>query len=232
MSRPTIIFDYDLTLSPGESLADVIGLAIDSHRDGAELRRRFDDLQGRWQEGPRTPADLLTAFRLVRAIRRSHIDAYVDTRRRLPDDLGHVFDELRRRGVRLHIVSSAYRDWLLPIGRAWGFSDHEIHARYHLGWFGGAAHPLTVGHLLRSASKGRIIETLLRDGAAGRPLIVVGDSAEDLRAARHVAADGFVAAGYYAASPVDPPALPGVAVQRVGCRDALPATLLAAVARP
>lgn len=197
MTAATIIFDYDRTLSQGESVVDVVGLAIDDHPRRAELARDFLFLQARWRRGEKGLPDLPVALRLARAIRKPHIDAYVATRREPPEDLRHLFAELRGRGVRLHIVSSSYLDWLLPIGRAWGFSDTEIHTRHRLSWFGGRAHPINSNHLMRPRSKTRIIRALVGAGRAGYPMMIVGDAAEDFDAAQSVEADCFVLADYY-----------------------------------
>ena len=222
MTAATIIFDYDRTLSPGESVVDVVGMAIDDHPRRTELARDFQSLQARWRRGEKGLKDLAAVLRLTKAIRKRHIDAYVATRREPPEDLRHLFAELRGRGVRLHIVSSGYRDWLAPIGRAWGFSDFEIHARHHLSWFGGRAHPVNSNHLLRPRSKARIIRALVGAGDAGHPMLIVGDGAEDFDAAQSVGADGFLLAEYYL-----PASEPRLAMQaadnriRVGVREKL-----------
>ncbi|MGX5666701.1 HAD family hydrolase [Rhizobium daejeonense] len=203
MSTPTIIFDYDMTLSPGESLVDTIAMAIDDHPDRANLRERFEDLRLRWDVGTRSLSDLVSALWIVRAIHKIHIERYVAMRRDLPDDLAQMFTELRHRGVRLHIVSSAYLDWLLPIGRAWGFAPEEIHARYRFAWSGGAAHTFNMPHLCQPPSKGRIVNRLVRAGLAGAPLIIVGDGRDDLEAFETTNADLLLLARYYASKPIE-----------------------------
>jgi len=222
MIAATVIFDYDRTLSQGESVVDVLGLAMDDHPRRADLRRDFHALQARWRRGEKGLGDIPVVLRLVRAIGRRHIDAYVASRREPPEDLRQLFAELRGRGVRLHIVSSAYRDWLVPIGRAWGFADGEIHARHGLSWIGGRAHTINASHLMRPPSKARIIEALVRSGRAGSPMVIVGDGAEDLHAFRSAGADLLVVAEY---DLLDSEALlslrPGEAAVRVGCRDGL-----------
>ena len=222
MTAATVIFDYDRTLSPGESVVDVLALAIDEHPRRVELRRDFLALQARWRRGDKGLGDIPVVLRLVRAIGRRHIDAYVASRREPPEDLRQLFAELRGRGVRLHIVSSAYRDWLVPIGRAWGFADGEIHARHGLSWIGGRAHTINANHLLRPPSKARIVEGLVRAGRAGSPMVIVGDGAEDLHAFRSAGADCLVVAEY---DLPDRQALlslrPGEAAVRVDCRDGL-----------
>ena len=222
MTAATVIFDYDRTLSQGESVVDVLGLAMDDHPRRADLRRDFHALQARWRRGEKGLGDIPIVLRLVKTIGRRHIDAYVASRREPPEDLRQLFAELRGRGVRLHIVSSAYRDWLVPIGRAWGFADGEIHARHGLSWIGGRAHTINASHLLRPPSKARIFEALVRAGRAGSPMVIVGDGAEDLHAFRSAGADCLVVAEY---DLLDSEALlslrPGEAAVRVDRRDGL-----------
>lgn len=191
---PTVVFDYDRTLSPGESFVDVVATAIDDHPRGAALREAFRSLRARWAQGETRLSDLPTVLRLFGAIRRRHVEAYVAARREPPEALSRLFAELRGRGVRLHLVSSSYRDWLVPIGRAWGFADGEIHARRHLSWLGGRAHPLNASHLREPASKAALIGALVRVGRAGSPMTVVGDGREDLEAFHAVGAAHMVVA--------------------------------------
>ena len=217
---------------PGEGVVDVLGMAIDDHPRRAALRHDFETLQARWRRGEKGARDVPVVLRLVRTVGKRHIDAYVAARREPPEDLRRLFAELRGRGVHLHIVSSGYRDWLVPIGRAWGFSDFEIHARHRLSWIGGRAHLVNSNHLLRPRSKGRIIEALVRAGRAGSPMVIVGDGAEDLEAFRSVGADCFVQADYDVSESAAPLSLRSTeAAFRVGLRDRLAEVLHAAMSR-
>lgn len=197
MRIPTVVFDYDRTLAPGDSFVDVVTAAIDDDPRRAALGEAFRSLRERWARGDERLADLPIVLRLFGAIRRRHVDAHVASRREPPEEFARLFAELRRRGVRLHILSSSYRDWLVPIGRAWGFADGEIHARRHLSWFGGRAYPLNASHLLEPASKAARIRALVRAGRAGFPMIVVGDGREDVDAFRAVGADHMVVADFH-----------------------------------
>jgi len=231
MTGTTIVFDYDMTLSPGESLMDVVSIAIDDHRRSPEWRARFERVRKCWAQDRMRLPDLVSAFQLMRAVRRRHIEAYVNTRRQLPSDFVSMFQALRERGACLHIVSAAYADWLVPLGAAWGFQPSEVHARYRFEWFGGAAHPLNRYHLARQPSKSQVIRRLRETGEAGRPLIIVGDGAEDLEAARQVPAHCFVAADYFTPRPVrigneKELARGGLDIRRVHSPQELPGLLL------
>lgn len=235
MAAPTIVFDYDMTLSPGESLIEVVNIALDDHRSSPEWRARFERVRKRWAHDRMRLADLVAVFQLMRAVHRRHIEAYVNTRRQLPNDFVDMFQALRERGARLHIVSAAYTDWLAPLGVAWGFRPGEVHARYRFEWFCGAAHPLNKYHLARRPSKSQVIRRLQETGEAGRPLIVVGDSMEDLEAARQVQAHCFVAADYFTPRPVKiggelDSSLSGLEIRRARHAQELPGLLLSMLA--
>lgn len=236
MTAPaTIVFDYDMTLSPGESLIDVVNIAIDDHRSSPEWRARFERVRRCWAQDRMRLPDLVSAFQLMRTVRRRHIEAYVNAHRQLPNDFTGMFQALRERGALLHIVSAAYADWLAPLGAAWGFQPGEVHARYRFEWFGGAAHPLNKYHLARQPSKSQVIRHLQETGAAGRPLIIVGDGMEDLEAARQVPAHCFVAADYFTPCPLkmgeEIDATPsGLEIRRVRHLQELPGLLLSMLA--
>jgi phosphoserine phosphatase len=225
LPRFHVVFDYDLTLSPGESLVEVARLSFADRAGDNDLAARFDDGRARWASGQARPRDVADIIASFRAIERRHVETYIASRRRPTPVLAEAFAALRASGAELHIVSSSYADWLAPIGCLWGFGSANIHAAYRLGWFAGRAHPFTAAHF-RARSKAAVLRRLRQQGLLSGPVIAIGDTVEDLAMFEEGEAESFICADYFTPSPI--PATRVAALKNI-VRVAAPSSLAGAI---
>lgn len=205
-----VIFDYDRTLVPEDSLLEVLKLAL-RHRADAEAR--VQDLQARsdrFVAGAARPEDAVMLLAAFLSIRRAAIDDYVAGARQTITPFRSLFRNLWDQGARLFIVSAAYQEWLMPIAASCGLPAAAV-AGNRLLWIGERAVAPRDWSLLKSSNKAALVRRWRRDGVLSGPSIVVGDGAGDLEIHVSGLAEGFISAGYYA---------PGVAVTAPFARHA------------
>jgi phosphoserine phosphatase len=178
----SVILDADSTLS---GIEGVDWLAA---RRGADMARQVAVLTGEAMAG-RIPLESVYARRLdLIAPARSELDelahAYLGA---VADDALRSLAELRGAGVALRVVSGGLRLSLLPLTRALGFADAEVHAvdaRFDgAGRYAGVAPSALTTH----AGKAEVARSL----GLPRPALAVGDGATDL--AMRTEVDAFAA---------------------------------------
>jgi len=200
LSGCNVIFDYDRTLVPEESLLEVLKLSLRRHGD-ADVRIR--DLQARsdrFLAGAARPADTLALLGGLLSLRREAVEHYVSGARETIAPFRPLFQTLRDEGARLFIVSAAFREWLTPIGASCGFAADEVAAN-SLRWIGGRAVAPGDWSLLKPENKTALVRRWRRDGVLRGPTIMVGDGASDLGVHASGLAEGFISASYYVRGP-------------------------------
>lgn len=192
-----MIFDYDQTLVPEESLQEVLRLTLHRRPDGAARVAALQARSRRFMEGAGRPEDPLVLLGALLSIRREAIDEYVVGALARITPFRPLFQSLRSRGARLFIVSAAFHDWLGPIGADCGFAAEDIAAN-RLRWVGRQAVAVGDWSLLASVDKTALIRRRWRGRAMNGPTVMVGDGASDLAIHTSGLAQGFVSASYYA----------------------------------
>jgi len=214
----TILFDFDSTLVPVESLEEVLRDAV---ADDGDALRRIDDLTRRGMEGE-LPFRASLDARL--AIAEPTREATLLTGERLADGLtegaASCIAELRASGHEVRIVSGGLRDVILPSARALGLLDGDVHAvsvRWSdTGDFGGFEDD--------GFAESKVVGLSRLNPAWPRPVVVVGDGATDHALATSGIADAFVAfTGHVRRGFVDEAGVPSVDSMRdlAGTLDAI-----------
>lgn len=192
-----VIFDYDQTLVPEESLQEVLKLNLRRHPDGEARIAALQARSQRFMAGSHRPQDALILLSALLSIRREAIDDYIVGALDRIAPFRPLFESLRGQGARLFIVSAAFHDWLGPIGADCGFAAETIAAN-RLRWFGKQAVAVQDWALLASTNKAALLRRWRRDGALSGPTVMVGDGASDLAIHTSRLAQGFISASYYA----------------------------------
>lgn len=197
LSGGNVIFDYDRTLVPEESLLEVVRLSLQHRPDAGAALRTLQARAARLGAGQVRPGDLLALTAGLFEVRRDAVRAYSDVAATAIRPFQPVFEALRRDGARLFIASAAFTDWIVPIASRHDFQAGEIAAnRFH--WLGDRAAGPANWALALSGDKTPLVRRWRQTGALQGPAVMVGDSASDLAIFARGLAQGFVSAAYYA----------------------------------
>ena len=229
LSGGNVIFDYDRTLVPEESLLEVVRLSLQHRPDAAAALRTLQARAARLGAGQARPGDLLALTAGLFEVRRDAVLAYSQAAATAIRPFQPVFEGLRRDGARLFIVSAAFADWIVPVASRHGFQPGEIAAN-RFRWLGDRAVGPADWALALSGDKTPMVRRWRQTGILQGPAVMVGDSASDRAIFTRGLAEGFVAAACYAdpECPGDAGARRAASVEDVG---ALASDLLATLLR-
>ncbi|NBB66073.1 HAD-IB family phosphatase [Pseudomonas sp. ODNR1LW] len=197
LSGGNVIFDYDRTLVPEESLLEVVRLSLRRCPDGEARIRALQERAARVTTGKARIGDVPMLLAGLFSVNREAADLYVDVALETIRPFQPVFEGLRREGARLFIVSAAYRDWLVPITARYGFPAEAVAANRFC-WRGDRTAGPANWPLALSSDKTALVRRWRRNGILNGPAVMVGDSAGDFAIFAEGLAQGFVAAGHYA----------------------------------
>jgi phosphoserine phosphatase len=182
----TVVFDFDSTLVPVESLEEVLRASAPS----PEVLRWIADITRRGMEGE---LDFRASLEARLALAAPTLEAVRATGHSLADRLTPGTREcvaaLLADGHQVRIVSGGFRDVILPAARVLGLDASHVHAvAVHWTPDGTFAGLVEDGFIDSKAAGVRDVH-----GAWPRPVIAVGDGATDLALATAGVADHFVA---------------------------------------
>jgi phosphoserine phosphatase len=183
----TILFDFDSTLCPDESLEVVLRASIG---DDEERLGRVEAWTRRGMEGE---VDFRTSLESRLAIARPTLGAVrrigAELAGALTEGARECVDVLRDAGHDVRIVSGGFRDVILPSARALGLADDSVHA-VSAAWGAGG----DLDHLVDDGFLDSKVEGIRRlDPAWPRPIFGVGDGATDHALLDAGVTDHFVA---------------------------------------
>jgi len=183
----TIVFDFDSTLIPVESLEEVLRSGVGTDADAIQ---RVEAITRRGMEGELDfRASLEARLAIASPTRAAALSTGEQLAAQLTPGAAECVAALRVEGHEIRIVSGGLRAVILPSARALGLSDADVHA-------------VTVqwnddGSFAGFVEDGFIdskVEGLRRlDPDWSRPVIAVGDGATDRALATSGLADGFLA---------------------------------------
>ncbi len=182
----TVVFDFDSTLVPVESLEEVLR-ACDLDEDRL---RWVEEITRRGMEGELDfRASLESRLAIAAPTREAVRAAGQDLAERLTPGAQACIAELRAGGHQVRIVSGGFRDVILPAARVLGLDAAHVHAV--------SAHWTPDGAFASLVEDGFVESKVAGAGALHpewpRPVIAVGDGATDMALARAGIADHFVA---------------------------------------
>ena len=129
-----VIFDFDSTLVPTESLEDLLGMALDARpaeADSVSLQQARDDIAEITRAGMDGRLSFLESLERRLAIaqpRRSHTRRLVEQLiASVPVEARDLIGWLQAAGHQVWIVSGGFTDLLRPVGNALGIPSSRIH---------------------------------------------------------------------------------------------------------
>ncbi|MDZ4755229.1 MAG: phosphoglycerate dehydrogenase [Phycisphaerae bacterium] len=187
---PTLIIDFDSTIVQVEGLDELARIALaDAPRRDAAIES-IEAITRQGMDGT-IGIDASLAQRLaVLRIERRHVDAVVKLlRSKISPSFRRNKNVIRRNADRIHVVSSGFRDYVLPICEELGIDPSHVHCN-EFTWSKDVATGFDrTKPLARPGGKAEVVRRLALDG----PVIAVGDGATDCEIRDLGAATEFVA---------------------------------------
>ncbi|WP_017346564.1 HAD family hydrolase [Pantoea sp. A4] len=193
-----VIFDFDFTLIPEESTVEVLKIALEEDPQREQIMQQLADIAPRTLIGKASAGEYLFMLKMARRVTRSHIDTYVERNKdRLLPAFRTLFEDLRRAGANILIISGGYEEWIKPIAAIWGIPPENVVGNRFL-WWGNRVIGLRPSPLWSSKkSKTAIVGTLRRQNKITTPAMIVGDGSADRSVWHNGAVRWFVIAEYY-----------------------------------
>lgn len=196
--RPAnVIFDFDLTLFPEESLLGVAKAAIRSHGKHEKLRESLEHHGSRKKTFRSGVKDLFSLLTVFLSIKKSVISDYHEqSSSKLDPVFFTLIKRLQEMNVRVYIITSGYREVVSRLAGSLGIHAQDIAAN-EFAWWRENAILVKPSPLHRAHGKIRIIERWQASGKLEGPFIMVGDGQADRNVFERGLAHGFIQANYY-----------------------------------
>ncbi|MFZ9879788.1 MAG: phosphoglycerate dehydrogenase [Phycisphaerales bacterium] len=191
-NRPVyLILDFDSTIVAAEGLDEIARLAL---ADDPEQEAKVLAIEGITREGMdgRIGIDESLRRRLAMLrITRAHVDAVVKLlKKRISPSFRRAKAELRRNADRIYVVSSGFREYVVPVCAELGIAaDHVVANVFQWSKDGVATGYDQKSPLARPGGKAEAVRALKLSGT----VVAVGDGITDCEIRDHGAAQQFVA---------------------------------------
>ncbi|MCE2881930.1 MAG: phosphoglycerate dehydrogenase [Planctomycetaceae bacterium] len=191
-NRPVyLILDFDSTIVAAEGLDEIARLAL---ADDPEQETKVLAIEGITREGMdgRIGIDESLRRRLAMLrITRAHVDAVVKLlKKRISPSFRRAKAELRRNADRIYVVSSGFREYVVPVCAELGIAaDHVVANAFQWSKDGVATGYDQKSPLARPGGKAEAVRALKLAGT----VVAVGDGITDCEIRDHGAAQQFVA---------------------------------------
>ncbi|WP_038178423.1 HAD family hydrolase [Vibrio rhizosphaerae] len=192
-----VIFDFDNTLLPEESTVEVLKIALRHKKGGDDTMRYLAEIAPRAFAGRATWQEKLIMLRTALFVTKQTIDQYVASRVDALDPvLQATLRSLTEKGVKLHVISGGYTEWIAPLLDAWGIQYDQLTANRFI-WLGNRVLSIRPSPLLSSKGKVQVIQQWKSQHKTTGKFIIVGDGSADQDTLRYHASDAFVSAEYF-----------------------------------
>ncbi|MDW6003885.1 HAD-IB family phosphatase [Vibrio mangrovi] len=192
-----VIFDFDNTLLPEESTVEVLKIALSHKKGGHETMQYLADIAPRAFAGKSTWQEKLLMLKTAMSVTRQTVDQYVASRvNALNPVLKETLQSLTNKGVKLHVISGGYTEWITPLLSAWEIQCDQITANRFI-WLGNRVVAIRPSPLLSSKGKVQVIHHWKSQNKTTGKFIIVGDGSADQDTLRYNASDAFVSAEYF-----------------------------------
>lgn len=186
-----LVLDFDSTIVNAEGLDEIARLAL---ADDPDRERKVLAIEGITRDGMegRIGIDASLERRLAMLdIRRAHVDKVVKLlRKRLSPSFKRNRAAIRRNADRIHVVSSGFRDYVVPVCKDLGIDATHVHANDFTWGRDGRVTGFARGNpLAKPKGKANAVKALKLKGH----VVAVGDGATDCEIRDGGAAREFVA---------------------------------------
>ncbi|MFZ9913809.1 MAG: phosphoglycerate dehydrogenase [Phycisphaerales bacterium] len=191
-NRPVyLILDFDSTIVAAEGLDEIARLAL---ADDPEQEAKVLAIEGITREGMEGRIGIDESLRRRLAmlrITRAHVDAVVKLlKKRISPSFRRAKAELRRNADRIYVVSSGFREYVVPVCAELGIAaDHVVANVFQWSKDGVATGYDQKSPLARPGGKAEAVRALKLSGT----VVAVGDGITDCEIRDHGAAQQFVA---------------------------------------
>lgn len=193
-AHANVIFDFDLTIFPEESMVSLIKSLI--HGD-ENLTRFINEYGNRNKSLTKKISSAKNYISIASRVKRTSLKDFVDrSRNAISPIFSDLIIELKAAGIKPHVISSGYSEIISPFINNLGIPNEDIAANRFL-WIGNQAICIMPSVLNRTKGKTEIVRRWKASGKIKGPVIMVGDGQADRNVYLHGLADAFIQANYY-----------------------------------
>lgn len=203
--QPThFFFDVDSTVIAGESLQDMVALALageadTERREAAETELRSITNAG--MNGDIGFEESLEKRLALACVTKQHMETMTNTMlRELTPGIREFMEAVRGAGHGTWLLTAGLREMMLPLARELGIPDGQVFGNEPL-WLAGRLQGFEPGPLLKTDGKAAVIRELKARGRITGSVVMVGDGMSDLTVFTSGAADDFYGFGGHAVRP-------------------------------
>lgn len=179
-SAVNVIFDFDHTLLPEESIVEILKLSFQSRSNRDFLLSKLACTAPRALAGVATFKELFFLYRMTTRIRQSRIQQYILSRAHALDPkMAQLIYQLKEDGVHIFILSGSYEELIKPLAAQWGIKPENVIANRFYWWGKRIIGVRRSPFLSASRSRPVVVNTLNSQYRLLGPTVLVGDGQVD-----------------------------------------------------
>jgi len=178
----TFFFDFDSTLYAGESLDEILSLALDGKPWKENTKQEIEKIMIQGVNGEIDLKTSITQRMKLVPLDKALVEKYGQIKMNFPKEVVGLIQLLLAKKHQVYILSNGFLEWILPFSQIFGLSENKIIANRILWDSFGFATGLEP-HLIHTPNgKKKVIEELKNQGKTRGKIFMVGDSKADQNA--------------------------------------------------
>ncbi|MEM0941871.1 MAG: haloacid dehalogenase-like hydrolase [Bacteroidota bacterium] len=191
-----VVFDFDFTIVPHESLVEVLNISLSEAKDHKALD--YLNNPGKLKNDLSAIRKIAFMLRCLFSITRRDVQIYIrNVHNSIDKRILDLIKTINGECAEVFILSNAYKDWLVPAASYLGIAPEYVYGN-RLIWLFGRAVGIRPSKLLSGhQGKSYFVKQLIEKRPKGTTVIVVGDGTADFNVYENRLADIFIQAKYY-----------------------------------
>lgn len=189
--RKIFVIDFDSTVTQVEGLDELAAIALKGQADGAEIVKKIKALTDAGMSGEISFSEALKSRIELLKANKSHIEILIDfLKTKISDSFLRNKSFLKEYNADIYIVSSGFREFILPITQSLGLKDENVYANtFTFDEEGNITGVDQSNVLAQTGGKIKLMESLKFEGHVS----VIGDGYTDFEIKKAGFADRFYA---------------------------------------
>jgi D-3-phosphoglycerate dehydrogenase / 2-oxoglutarate reductase len=189
--RKIFVIDFDSTVTQVEGLDELAAIALKGQADGAEVVKKIKALTDAGMSGEISFSEALKSRIELLKANKSHIEILIDfLKTKISDSFLRNKSFLKEYNADIYIVSSGFKEFILPITQSLGLKDENVYANtFTFDEEGNITGVDQSNVLAQTGGKIKLMESLKFDGHVS----VIGDGYTDFEIKKAGFADRFYA---------------------------------------
>jgi D-3-phosphoglycerate dehydrogenase / 2-oxoglutarate reductase len=189
--RKIFVIDFDSTVTQVEGLDELAAIALKGQADGAEIVKKIKGLTDAGMSGEISFSEALKSRIELLKANKSHIEILIDfLKTKISDSFLRNKSFLKEYNADIYIVSSGFKEFILPITQSLGLKDENVYANtFTFDEEGNITGVDQSNVLAQTGGKIKLMESLKFEGHVS----VIGDGYTDFEIKKAGFADRFYA---------------------------------------